>query len=273
MATQGLLSIIKDNQVQFKLVLGSQGMSLPYMKSFLIENPNASLEDIHKEARNIFGEESTVLQINENEAYFMDKLIKSEDINELYKNKFHDPNFNPRWEHGTADYQDVLNLDAEHTLRNQAESNVIKRTLEPVHLLLTKNNDAIVIQGNHFSILKTKSNEYKEISKSIFENYSYALESFDSFRKYVQHDLEMNGFRNIFLHHLNMVAMKPLNRTIDNIDDYINENENIAKLISTEKIKREVMADVIAGDEKFQSKIDSEVLRLKSLDKDSSMTI
>lgn len=106
MATQGLLSIIdSEGNVQIKVVTGSDGYNIPKLKVWCEENPGFNAHDLWHKAKNLFGNESLIVQTSQSDC-FADSPFSKPDLDEncLYFKEFHNPNFNPRWELGIADY-------------------------------------------------------------------------------------------------------------------------------------------------------------------------
>lgn len=107
MATQGLVSIVRDGKVQFKAVVGCDGMNAPELASLVREFPPETIADLYRLCSEAgFGcEDCLVLQ---SETGVVSEC--RDDPGPLYREKFSDPRFNPRWKHGTADYVEVVEL-------------------------------------------------------------------------------------------------------------------------------------------------------------------
>lgn len=107
MSTQGIISIIKEGQVIFKCVAGCDGQNAPEAaKAIKALNP-ATLEELHKACiDHKFGcFDCLVVQ---NSDRHLDG--SGDELPSLYKIKFKDPKFNPRWERGTAAYTEIIEL-------------------------------------------------------------------------------------------------------------------------------------------------------------------
>jgi len=109
MGTQGLVSVVKDNEVQLKIIVGTDGYNAAPLAKWLRANPDAQPREIYDRALDIgFGSKhSLVVQFGPNES-IADEGIG--DLSPLYIEKFSDPKFNPRWRYGTADH--VVIVDA-----------------------------------------------------------------------------------------------------------------------------------------------------------------
>lgn len=105
MATQAIISIVKDNKVQFKCVAGCNGMQAPKTAKELKKLKEPTLDEVYKICmENNFGCDDCLIVQSKNE--HKDKY--GEELSELYKSKFDDAQFNPRWERGTAAYTEVI---------------------------------------------------------------------------------------------------------------------------------------------------------------------
>lgn len=109
MATQGIVSVVVNGAVVCKAVAGCDGMEAPYLASLIAQERLTDPKEIHDLAECIgFGcDRCRVVQGPEGFAFGID--IGDEDF-ERYRRTFGDPRFNPRWEHGTADYVEVVEL-------------------------------------------------------------------------------------------------------------------------------------------------------------------
>lgn len=112
MATQGTLSIIKDNKVFIKVITGSNGYNMPKLKEAIAQLPSDEVtpERTHEIAKQIIGDNDSLIT-----QYAPDKCFQPSDELELVAgNRYHDfffnAEFNPRWEYGIADYTELLAL-------------------------------------------------------------------------------------------------------------------------------------------------------------------
>lgn len=107
MATQGMVSIVKDGRVQMKIVAGCDGDRANELADWLRSEPTAKPQEVYDMALEIgFGNRETLVV-----QYGPDKAVVDPDLGELsalYKQKYGDASFNPRWEFGTADYTVVV---------------------------------------------------------------------------------------------------------------------------------------------------------------------
>jgi hypothetical protein len=105
MATQAIISIVKDNEVMFKCVAGCNGMTAPETAKELKTLKNPTLDEVYAIClKNDFGCDDCLIVQGKNE--HKDKY--GEELSELYKSKFNDAQFNPRWECGLASYVEVI---------------------------------------------------------------------------------------------------------------------------------------------------------------------
>lgn len=112
MATQGIISIVKENKVIFKCVAGCNGYNASDTANALKKlNPKEyDLKTIYDVCLiNNFGCAHGCLTVqSENDFMAFDK---DDELPELYKEKFNDPNFNPRWKHGIAAHTEIIKID------------------------------------------------------------------------------------------------------------------------------------------------------------------
>ena len=114
MATQGLLTIMKDNKVKYKIIAGCNGFNIDKVKEkILMTEPHILFSSselvisilLHTGAILLnFGCKDCLVVISEYGGYYQFK----EPLSSLYGETFNQPEFNPRWEYGTADYVEVL---------------------------------------------------------------------------------------------------------------------------------------------------------------------
>jgi len=105
MATQAIISIIKDNKVQFKCVTGCNGTAVPETAKELKKLKQPTLDEVYDIClKNDFGCDDCLIVQSKTE--HKDKYGKK--LSELYNSKFDDAQFNPRWELGIASYVEVI---------------------------------------------------------------------------------------------------------------------------------------------------------------------
>lgn len=108
MATNGIISVMKDNKVVFKCIAGCNGMTAETTAKAIKEIENPTLDNIYKTCLDYaFGCKECLVVQSETGHKFIDQ---EDDLHELYIKKFTDPNFNPRWERGTAAHTEIINL-------------------------------------------------------------------------------------------------------------------------------------------------------------------
>tara|TARA_B100000809_G_scaffold263382_1_gene316483 strand:- start:1479 stop:2063 length:585 start_codon:yes stop_codon:yes gene_type:complete len=117
MATQGTLAITKNNKVQLKLITGSDGYYMPIVLAWLAMNPTVTAQEIFTKTKQFFPAYCHCVQIGPT-AIISDET-EFGTASDLYERFFDDAEFNPRWEHGTADHTivaDIDNLPAVYTI-------------------------------------------------------------------------------------------------------------------------------------------------------------
>jgi len=97
--TNGVVSIVIDGEVQFKLVAGCNGFRTDVLARDLMHLLGGPLlrSDLYTAAKDIgFGcKDCLVVQDRDGDLYLGD-----EDLSPLYRLHFREPEFNPRWECG-----------------------------------------------------------------------------------------------------------------------------------------------------------------------------
>lgn len=106
MATQGIISIMKNNRVFIKIICGCDGYNAKKLVDTIKNNKLENIQDIYNAAiKDKFGCKDCLVVMNTDNIFFEG----DGDIGQLYREKFDDPSFNPRWENGTADYVIIVN--------------------------------------------------------------------------------------------------------------------------------------------------------------------
>lgn len=109
MATQGLISIVKDGQVLVKAVAGCYGYNAPELAQELRKGllyPRAA-EIYNFCILHDFGCHGCLVVMDNTGIVIAEDAL---DLDERYRNTFDDPRFNPRWELGTAEYTEIVDL-------------------------------------------------------------------------------------------------------------------------------------------------------------------
>ena len=110
MATQGLLSIVQGGQVMAKVIAGADGYNIPHLARALRADPTTDAHELLRRA-NLFdmGGPSLIVQTSA-DTYLSEEAMDVDELPEWYRTKFDDPQFNPRWAHGTAEYTEIVEL-------------------------------------------------------------------------------------------------------------------------------------------------------------------
>ena len=125
MATQGIVSVVRGGAVLLKVVAGSDGYNAPKLAEALRAWFEANeflyaTDDERMDARTAyclasmigFGADCDRVVVMPDEVFHQ----CDDELGPLYRQTFADPRFNPRWEYGTADYIEVVDLDAKEVL-------------------------------------------------------------------------------------------------------------------------------------------------------------
>lgn len=116
MATNGIISIIKNGKTIFKCVAGCDGMEAPKAVSAIRKIENPTIDQIYKACLdNKFGCKNCLVVQAENDHRHVDM---EDDLDPLYTEKFSDPFFNPRWKHGTAAHIEIIEMDKQSMLKS-----------------------------------------------------------------------------------------------------------------------------------------------------------
>lgn len=114
MSTQGLLSIVQGGKVQAKVVAGCNGMKVPDLAEHLRQHPETEPFKLLNLCRkfSVGCDRCLVIQLSAIDF----TLPEDQDFEpgpelDRWKRTFTDPKFNPRWDHGTADYTEIVDLD------------------------------------------------------------------------------------------------------------------------------------------------------------------
>lgn len=107
MATQGILSVTEAGRTLIKVVCGCDGMNIPKLKKYVQQHKVDSIPAMWQavKACGIGCDDCLVIQDNTNN-YMFDGITVN--LSSIYREKFEDPRFNPRWENGTASYVEVV---------------------------------------------------------------------------------------------------------------------------------------------------------------------
>lgn len=107
MATQGLVTIIKDKKVFIKVVSGCNGFNAKNLAESIKTLKLQTIEEIYDQAlKDKFGCTACLVVYDKNHAIKMD----DEKLSGLYTKTFNKPKFNPRWDCGTADCIEIINI-------------------------------------------------------------------------------------------------------------------------------------------------------------------
>lgn len=106
--TNGIVSVVKDGNVLLKAVCGCDGYNAKSLAHLLrIETEVPPLDKVYDFAKSVgFGcNDCLVIQTID------DELYRGEgELHPRYREKFNDPNFNPRWERGICGCVEIVSL-------------------------------------------------------------------------------------------------------------------------------------------------------------------
>lgn len=107
MATQGIVSVREHGEVVMKVVAGSEGYNAKKFASRLQQEWPVSAERAYDIAiEEVFGATHDRVVLTLGQTVFEG----DEDLDPRYQNTFSNPQFNPRWEQGTADHVEIVDV-------------------------------------------------------------------------------------------------------------------------------------------------------------------
>lgn len=108
MATQGLVTIKVFGKVAMKIVAGIDGDKAKKVADAIRnQNPLPTAKEAYDLASNLgFGSEECLVVMTPTETVYK----YGDQLHRRYRDTFYQPEFNPRWEYGTADFVEVVEL-------------------------------------------------------------------------------------------------------------------------------------------------------------------
>ena len=107
MGTQGVVSVQSSGRVVMKLVAGKDGNLAQEVADCLCSSWPLSVDAAYDLALDIgFGSENTLVVLTESET----RYDGPDELDDRYHRTLQDPNFNPRWELGTADHVVIIEV-------------------------------------------------------------------------------------------------------------------------------------------------------------------
>lgn len=108
MTTQAVISLVKKGHTFIKIVCGCDGYNAEKLVKIIKDTQPEKIQDIYKIAlENKFGCRDCLVVMDDKNVVFKG----DEELGPLYREKFDDPLFNPRWKSGIADIIAVLKID------------------------------------------------------------------------------------------------------------------------------------------------------------------
>ena len=106
MATQGVVSLVRKGKVFFKVVAGCDGYNAERLADNLKAMKDHTVESIYEMAEACdFGSAECLVVMSETNHLFL-----GAELSPRYREKFNDPEFNPRWACGIAAYVEVVEI-------------------------------------------------------------------------------------------------------------------------------------------------------------------
>ncbi len=110
MATQGIVSVREDGEVVMKIVTGADGYNADKVAAVLKESWPVNSDKAYDIATENFpGSVESLVVLTRGKT-----LFKGDgELDPRYEETFSDPEFNPRWKHGTADHVEIVDVESE----------------------------------------------------------------------------------------------------------------------------------------------------------------
>lgn len=107
MATQGLITVRSARKVIMKVVVGDNGQQATAVSRIIRERWPMSIDEVYEVALSKgFGSTDSLVVITAESHRFDD----DDNLSPLYRQTFDQPEFNPRWKHGTAAYVEIIDV-------------------------------------------------------------------------------------------------------------------------------------------------------------------
>lgn len=104
MAKQGIVSVVKTPETKIKVIAGCNGYNADGLAERIKTEGLQSISEIYEAAKEQrFGCIDCLVVMDKKTA-----LPDKDDLHSRYRDAFDDPEFNPRWKYGTADYVRVI---------------------------------------------------------------------------------------------------------------------------------------------------------------------
>ena len=108
MATQAIVSLVKDGHTCIKIICGCDGYNAEKLIKIIKDDKSDNIKDVYIAAlENGFGCKDCLVVMDDKNIIF----DGDESIDPLYRETFDNPSFNPRWKKGIADIVYLLKID------------------------------------------------------------------------------------------------------------------------------------------------------------------
>lgn len=108
MTTQAIISLVKKGHTFIKIICGCDGYNAEKLVKNIKDSKPDNIKDIYIMAlENGFGCKECLV-VMDSESIFFDG---DENIGPLYREKFYNPSFNPRWKAGISDIVSIIKID------------------------------------------------------------------------------------------------------------------------------------------------------------------
>ena len=112
MGTQGLLTVMKNNEVVAKIICGCNGGNIKAIEFLIKIEHTVDIGILYKMAENVgFGCRACLVVMDKDRVLFKgDEDEFGTLVGGLYRRTFDLPNFNPRWKEGMSDYMERVKI-------------------------------------------------------------------------------------------------------------------------------------------------------------------
>jgi hypothetical protein len=109
MATQGLVTVVQNGHVQMKIIAGCEGYRSELVADIIRADGKVPSIDLAFDTamRLGFGCRDCLVVMTSRE----EKCLSNDPLDGRFRQTFDQPRFNPRWEHGSADFIEIVNLE------------------------------------------------------------------------------------------------------------------------------------------------------------------
>lgn len=107
MATQGMITVLKNQMVVMKIIAGSNGQKSERVAQKIRKNWPLSIDEAYKIAlKTGLGSKNCLVVLTADDC----RYDGDDDLSELYRENFDQPSFNPRWRCGLVEHLEFVRI-------------------------------------------------------------------------------------------------------------------------------------------------------------------